>query len=382
MRDDDIFRFDDGSRSDDVGDPGDLGDLGDDTGGGAEPGRRRWTRRRRFLVGGLSLVLVLVLAGVGGYFYLEQRLAGQIDKIPGVFAGLEDRPTRVTDGDTEEALNILLIGTDRRSEVATTGDDAEAASWVAGQQRSDTIIVLHIDADREAASVISIPRDSWVDVPGHGSDKINAAFSLAGPSLAVETVEKLTNVRIDHLAVVDWDGFAAITDALGGVTVTVPETVHDSARDITWTAGDQHLDGEQALNYARQRYGLPGGDFDRVKRQQAFLRALAATSLRELDGSNPKSVYDLLDVLTRHLSVDDGWSTSDLRELAVSLRSLRGRHIDYLTAPVEGTGMEGAASVVYLDQQLGRGLWDAVRTDDVGAWVDDHPGEMTPQVVR
>lgn len=342
----------------------------------------RWSWPRRILTTLLVLVVVLGVAGVGGFLYLQHRLGGQVDRIPGVFAGLENRPTRVTTGDTEKALNVLLIGTDRRSEVATTGDNAESPEWEPGAQRSDTMMILHIDADRRGASVISIPRDSWVEIPGHGRDKINAAFSLGGPALAVETVERLTDVRIDHLAVVDWAGFAALTDALGGVTVTIPETVHDSARDYTWTAGEHHLDGEQALLYARQRYGLPGGDLDRVQRQQAFLRSLATSTLNRAGSKNPAAIYELLDVLTKNLSVDEEWSTGQMRDLLFSLRSLRGGSIDYLTAPVSGFGTEGAASVVYLDDDLGRGLWKSVREDDVESWVEAHPGELTPQVVR
>ena len=120
-------------------------------------------------------------------------------------------------------------------------------------------MILHIDADREGASLISIPRDSWVNVPGYGHNKINAAFSLAGPSLAVETVEDLTGVRIDHLAVVDWEGFRSLIDTVGGVTVTVPRTVEDPHNDVVWTKGRHPLNGAAGADLLRQRYGLPDG---------------------------------------------------------------------------------------------------------------------------
>ena len=343
--------------------------------------KRRHTVRKAF-IGLIACVATLaLLAGVGA-LYLEHRLSSNIGRIDGVFTGLDHRPGKPASGPGAEAVNILLLGTDRRSSVATTGRDAGAPSWIPGEQRSDTIMVVHIDGDRRGASIISIPRDSWVRVPGYGGAKINAAFSYAGPDLAVSTVETLTGLHIDHLAVVDWDGFKALTDTVGGITVTVPNTVRDSARDITWTAGEHTLDGQQALNYVGQRYGLPGGDLDRVKRQQAFLRQLMQESLHQQMRKDPQMVYDFLDTVTQHMSVEAGWSTKDMASLAFSLRSLRTADIRYVTVPVAGLGWVGDQSIVRLQQRLGGGLWDAVRYDRVDAWLQRHPGFETPQTVN
>ncbi len=120
-------------------------------------------------------------------------------------------------------------------------------------------MILHVNADRDGASLVSIPRDSWVDVPGYGYNKINAAFSLAGPSLAIETVENLTGVRIDHLAVVDWAGFQSLIDTVGGVTVTVPRTIEDPHNHVVWTKGRQTLNGDQALLYVPPALRAPHG---------------------------------------------------------------------------------------------------------------------------
>lgn len=345
----------------------------------AEAPRRRHPVRKA-LLGLVVCMLALALIGAGGLWYLQHRLASHVGRIDGVFDGLDHRPSR-PEGEAAKAVNILLLGTDRRSEVGTTGSAARAPSWIPGAQRTDTMMVLHIDADRQGATVVSIPRDSWVDVPGHGMSKVNAAFSIAGPSLAVATVERLTGVRIDHLAVVDWDGFKALTDAAGGVEVTVPRTVHDSARGITWTAGYHVLDGEQALDYVGQRYGLPRGDLDRVARQQAFLRSLMEASLQQEMRKDPRMVYDFLDILTRHLSVEDGWSVSSMGRLALSLRGLHTAEIRYLTAPVKGLGRQGDQSVVYLDPGPNRSLWAAVREDRVARWATYHPLDVTPPVV-
>ncbi|KQW48825.1 hypothetical protein ASC77_08835 [Nocardioides sp. Root1257] len=335
---------------------------------------------RNAVIGLLVCLALLALAPVGTVLYLEHRLSGNVDRIPGVFDGLRDRPSRPA-GPAGDAVNILLIGTDRRSDVPTTGSDAEAASWVVGAQRSDAMMILHISADRRSASVISIPRDTWVTVPGVGSAKINAAYSYGGPSLAVQTVELLTAIRIDHVAVVDWTGFAALIDAVGGIDVTVPETVVDTARAVTWSAGVHHLDGAAALTYVRQRYGLRGGDLDRVARQQAVLRTLMQSALHQEMRKDPKMLFDFLDTVTQHLSVDDAWSTRDMVGLVISMRSFETAHLTYLTMPVRGFGREGDQSVVYADRRAASGLWGAVVTDELAEWTARHPRSLTPTVV-
>lgn len=337
---------------------------------------------RNALVGLLVCGLLLALVLTAGAFWVQHRLTSHITRIDHVFSGLTRRPPVPTEGPAAHAVNILLLGTDRRSAVGTTGSEARAPEWIPGAQRSDTLMLVHIDGDRRGASVVSIPRDAWVPVRGHAMQKINAAFSYAGPSLAVQTVEDLTGVRIDHLAVVDWTGFEQLTDAAGGVTVTVPRTVTDSARGITWTAGVHTLDGRQALAYVRQRYGLPGGDLDRVRRQQSFLRSLMQASLHTQMRKDPAMVYDFLDTVTRHLSVDSDWSVDDMARLMISLRDLRSARIRYLTVPVAGLGREGDQSVVFLDWMRDAGLWRAVRQDRVEAWLDHHPTAETGDVVR
>ncbi|QZY29797.1 LCP family protein [Nocardioides coralli] len=344
----------------------------------------RLASRRRILrasiFGGVVLV-VLAVAAFAGLYATQSRLAGQVQRIEGVFDGLEQRPERPTSGPGAESVNILLMGTDRRSDVATTGAGAGAAEWVPGAQRTDTIMVLHLDADRETGSLISIPRDSWVAIPGYGEAKINAAFSFAGPSLAVATVEQLTGLRMDHLAVVDWSGFEAMIDEVGGVTVKVPRTVTDSKRKITWTKGEHFLDGERALKYVGQRYGLPNGDLDRVRRQQAVLRALLAQSMTELRSSSPLDLYDLLDTATQHVSVDEEFEVGEMRDLLLDVRGMRKGSMHFLTAPVAGFGWEGEQSVVYLDGPANAAMWRDVREDRMDAWLDRNPGlEVTGPV--
>ena len=163
-------------------------------------------------------MLASIPLGVG--IYLEHRLSSNVSRIPGVFDGLEDRPARPSAPQRERSTSWSSAPTVGR----TSRRRARRARRVLdpGAQRSDTLMILHIAADRRSASIISIPRDTWVNVPGHGMNKINAAFSLSGPSLAIATVEDLTGVRIDHLAVIDWSAFEALIDAVGGIDVTRP----------------------------------------------------------------------------------------------------------------------------------------------------------------
>ncbi|TQL67262.1 LytR family transcriptional attenuator [Nocardioides albertanoniae] len=328
----------------------------------------------------LGIAFVVIVGAVGGTgWYLAHRLDRQVKSVD-VFGGLEERPAAATDA-AAGSMNILLLGTDGRTgDHATTGTEA-TATWTPGEQRADTMMLLHLSADRRSASVISIPRDSWVRIPGHGKAKVNAAFSEGGPRLSVQTVERLTGVRIDHVAWVDWAGFEEIGDLLGGVEVYVPETVHDSARHRTWTEGKHLLTGEEALLYVRQRYGLPGGDLDRVKRQQYVLRSILRGLRDSVDPKDPKKAYDLLDVITRHLTVDSGFSGGDLRGLALDLARMPSSDLTFFTAPVAGLGKEGKQSVVYLDMRKGRDLWEAVRSDDVDSWLDQNPGVVTGKTV-
>jgi len=153
----------------------------------------------------------------------------------------------------------------------------------------------------------------------------------------------------------------------------VPRTIEDTHNHVVWTKGRQTLDGDQALLYSRQRYGLPMGDVDRVKRQQAIVRGLMRSSLESLRSHSPGAIYDLLDALTENVTVDSDWEFGDMRDLVLDMRSMKVGDMQFLTAPVLGFGREGAQSVVYLDKAENRALWEAVREDKVARWAAGNP---------
>ncbi len=260
--------------------------------------------------------------------------------------------------ETPRALNILVAGTD-------SGTPDELArlvegGWEPGAMRSDTIMMLHVTADREQASVVSIPRDTWVEIPGHRPAKINAAFSLGGPALYVDTVEAFTGVDVDHVAIVDWAGFRDISTAVGGVDVTVPATVTDTMNDITWTAGQHHLEGQEALMYVRMRYGLGDGDFDRIDRQQNFLRSLLGKLVDEGTVRNPVRLTAAVNAITSSLTLDTSFDNAAVRDLALSLRGLRARDITFVTVPLQAYDKIEGQSVVRVDREAASRLFRAM----------------------
>jgi LCP family protein required for cell wall assembly len=352
-----------------------VSDAGEPVTGPA--GRPRRRRLRRVLISDGVLGLVLALAVGGGAWFLVNRYAGNISRVGDVFAGLDEnsRPPEAspTAGASAGAspITFLLVGSDTRADIAD-GELPDA--------RSDAIMIARFSADRQHAQVISIPRDSWVDIPGHGKNKINAAYAFGGPTLLIQTVEQLTGVRIDHYAAIGFSGLIDVTDELGGVDVYVAETT--SWGDYTFTAGSNHLDGDAARWYVGQRYDLPGGDFDRVKRQQNYLRSMFSKLFSNGVFTSPGELDSVLRTVTSAVAVDDGLSNTDLLSMAYSLRGLTPDTIDFFTAPVLGTGTEGAASVVYLDQTTGARMWGYLNTDSLSQNADEFSDEKLPATPR
>lgn len=320
------------------------------------PERARRRRLRRALIALTASVSAVLLLVAGAAWFVTDRYAGNLGGVTGVFDGLDPalRPAAPAGPDTP--LTVLVVGSDSRT-------DVPAGELPDG--RSDVMMLVRFTGDRQAAQVISIPRDSWVPVPGAGSAKLNAAYAWGGPTLLVQSVEQLTGVRIDNYAAIDFHGFVDMTDALGGVDVQVAETTRNGPH--TYEAGPNHLDGEEALFYVRQRYGLPGGDFDRVRRQQQYLRSVFSALSQQDVLSDMGALDGFLLALSGAVSVDDGLTSGALLDLAYQLRGLRPEAVTFLTAPIAGTGREGAQSVVYLHQERAAQMWGYLRADTLGA---------------
>lgn len=347
-----------------------------------------WRRGHRRTPVGLVLVLVTAFLASGGYLWHLNGRLGDIDTIkppPGWEEGRpEQEPTR--------ALNILLMGSDNpdpTEDKPTVAELMADGNWDPGAYRSDSIMLVHVAADRRSASVVSIPRDSYVPIYDgenvqHGEDKINAAFSYYGPFGTIRTVEHLTGLRINHLAIIDFEGFRDLTTAIGGVDVFVPETVVDPKRHRTWEQGWHHVEGQVALDYVRMRYGLTNGDFDRVARQQNFLRAVLAKLTDDGTIGDPIKVQRVVDVLVDYVTVDADWDPGQLRSFALSLHGLRQREVRYATVPLDHyETIPGVGSANIIAESQARDLWTAVREEKVADYLAAHPddGLADPQNV-
>ncbi|MFY0407316.1 LCP family protein [Solicola sp. PLA-1-18] len=348
------------------------------------PRRRSWVRRH-WIVAILTVVLLVPTAGGAAYALMLNGKIGNVDRIS-VTQGLTDdeRP----DPAPGKALNILLLGAD--ADVNSDGNnggrasitaDLKKAEWPSGKYRSDTMMVMHVSADRKDVQLVSIPRDSAIDIydaegEERGTDKANAAFSYYGPGGAIATVEQLTNLRIDHLAMIDWNGFMELSTALGGVRVYIPETTYDSSQKLTWKKGWTTLKGKRALKYVRTRHGLANGDFDRIARQQNFIRALMKKMLSQDTLTNPSRLNAALGAVTSNLTVDEDFTNGDIRGLAFAMRSLRSDDVTFLTTPTAGFAtLDNGQSVVNVDEIKAKELFDAVFADDVASYLKQYPDE-------
>jgi LCP family protein required for cell wall assembly len=344
----------------------------------------QFRRHHRRLAAGLT-ALALVIIGLTTWYALN--LNGKINAIPridsSVITGDENRPPKAAN----KSINILLMGADNPQRLVkkpTVAQLLEDGAWDPGAYRSDTMMVVHIPANRKTAYVVSVPRDSYVPIydekgDEHGRNKINAAFAEYGPFGTWRTIENLSGVHIDHMAVIDYAGFNQLTEAIGGVDVYVPQTVFDSAQDQEWTEGWHHVQGELALKYVRMRHGLLEGDFDRIDRQQNFLRAVLQKTLSDGTIGNPVKLNNVLGAITGHLAVDSDWSTKDLRNLALSLRGINSKNVRFMTLPLlRYQVIPGVGDSNIIDSQAAKILWKAVLDDKVGPYLKNHPQDELP----
>lgn len=239
--------------------------------------------------------------------------------------------------DAGDALNFLIIGSDSRDLSVERG-------------RSDVIVLMHINDERDRVDLIHFPRDLFVPIAGTGgSSKINAAYSYGGAPLLVQTLQPLINVPIDHVVIVNFESFKGMTDAIGGVDVNVAEA------SPGFPTGVMHMDGETGLRFVRERYALSQGDISRGQRQQAFIKAIMSKALSRDTLTNPARLANFVDAATTNLTVDADLQVSDMRDLGFSMRSVRGDDIVFVTAPWSGVDMHPVAGsiVVMASDQMG-----------------------------
>lgn len=294
---------------------GGYGDHGD------APGRPRPSagrRAKRILV----TVLVLMLVWVGGtYFWADSQLRREVD-----LGIVQDRPE---DG---AGTTYLIVGSDSRDGMTKEEMD-ELHTGDADGGRTDTMMILHVGP--EGDTLVSLPRDSWVTIPSFtgsesgkdfespGANKLNASYSMDGPTLLVRTVEYNTGLKIDHYAEIGFGGFAKIVDAVGGVEMDIPRDIKDENSGADFEAGRQTLDGKEALAFVRNRYEA-GSDLERTKNQQKFLSALADQTATPSTLLNPFKLYPTMGAGLDTLKVDKDMSLLDLMEMFWAMKGISG----------------------------------------------------------
>ncbi|WP_026126657.1 LCP family protein [Nocardiopsis xinjiangensis] len=316
-------------------------------------------RRRRTALALMSALSVLVLLASGVSWGATAWVSGNINRSD-VFGGLaeDERPENETG-----ALTFLVIGSDGREEMSSEDQDALSVGSTPGE-RSDTIMLVHLNHERDRVTVVGVPRDLWVDVPGEGKDKINAAYAYGGPQKSVQTVEAVTGVRIDHYVEVDFTGFVDVVDALGGVEVCLEEPIEDPKAQLDLEAGTHEVDGAEALAFARTR-ATARGDLDRIDRQQQVVAAMMDRALSTETLSEPTKLASFLDSSLSSLTVDEGLDTAALNDLGHQMRGLDLSAVDFAQVPVadmEHWTDRGDVAVLW-DEPAARDLFADIRAD-------------------
>jgi polyisoprenyl-teichoic acid--peptidoglycan teichoic acid transferase len=319
-------------------------------------------KRRRLLPKILIGVAVLLVAAIGaGLLYaatIDRSLTQNLNR--GVELPADESSLRPPKEAQETGtLNYVLLGSDSRD----PGNE--------GNGRSDTILMVHLNAKRNKAYIISFPRDMYVTVPGYGKNKINAAFAFGGAPLAVRTLENLTGTRMDHVALIDFEGFIRLTEDLRGVTVTNKTAF--SAHGFNYSEGKITIAGEEALWFVRERKQLPGGDLDRAENQRNVIKAIVQKGLSVQVLSDPGTFISFIGNVAKHLTVDNDLSDAEIRRTALSLR-LTGKDIELLQAPISGfaTTRDGQ-SIDVVDTAKMAELSSALKKDKLSEYVKKYP---------
>lgn len=296
------------------------------------------------------ILLLLATAGVlAGMLWFDSAVHRET-----VLADYVDRPA------PGRGTNWLLVGSDSRGDLSAAQQQDLATGGDVGTGRTDTIMLVHVAGlgSSTPATLVSIPRDSYVPIPGHGKDKINAAFALGGAQLLAQTVEQATGLRLDHYAEVGFGGFAALVDALGGVKVCPTEPIRDPLAGLDLHAGCQELDGRSALGYVRTR-ATPRADLDRMINQRQFMSALLRRAQSPAVWLNPWRWFSVPQATASALTVDRGEHTWDLARLGWALH---GRTVS-MTVPIGEFTDNGVGSVVVWNHDAARELFDALAAD-------------------
>lgn len=310
----------------------------------------------------------LLMLASGGALASMYTLAGHYESKVEREDILEGVPVVPPEVAAKEALNLLVLGSDSRAGEERQDIDATGS-------RSDTIMIAHVNKSRTKAFIVSIPRDSYVNVPAGGSwrggmNKINSAMQHGGASLMAKTVYELTRIPLNGAVVVNFNGVQKMVEAVGGVRVCIPYTVRSSHSSKVWPKGCHNLGPKEAEEFMRQRKGTPGGDFGRIKNQHHVIKGLASKATEAGIIANPAKLDKLLTTAAESLTVD---KNMNVRDLAFALKGIDPSEITFATVPYVGTMRTEVGSSVQLNTAGAEELFAAMREDRAEEWLAAHP---------
>lgn len=321
------------------------------------------------IMGGLlALLLLLAAATVGAYgWYVTSAWNDNRSLVTGRSIAEALAPDPVSPGSGHQAapnaaMNILILGSDSRLE------DVDYTS--ARGFRTDTIMVLHVPSDRQGFQVISIPRDSWVEIEGHGPAKINAAAAYGGLALSIETISDFIDADIDHVAIIDFAGLEDLTDAVGGVDV-YSDTAFTNGSS-TFDVGLNHLNGAAALDFVRARKQFADGDLQRVRNQQEFLAKFSSKLMTGDLLLQPAKLARSITDFSQYVTTDKGLDSGLIIDVARDFRGGSSAAVDYATAPISGAGeAEDGQQYLVVDEAGLAELRQAFAEDSLADYIDE-----------
>ncbi|MET8137119.1 LCP family protein [Streptomyces sp. NPDC006290] len=334
----------------------------------------------------VTTVSVVVLASAGIGHAVLSSLDADIARVD-PFKDMKNRP------EGGHGMNLLLVGTDGREKIT----EAERRKYRLGGTPchcTDTVMIVHISEDRERASIVSLPRDSYAEAPAHTDAvtgerhgahplKLNAAYAEGGPTLTVRTVENMTHVKIDHYLEVDFTSFMKTVDVLGGVRICTAQPLKDKYTGLDLTAGSHLLGGGQALQYVRSRHTDGSSDLGRMKRQQRFLAALVGQATSSGVLLNPMKFRDVTRAVLGSVRADKGFGTDELLDLGRAMRNFSPSSSEFTTVPIGqmAYAVKGIGSTLKWDEPKSRNLFESLRADKPLA-APRSPRAPRPRTVR
>ncbi|MYW03667.1 LCP family protein [Streptomyces sp. SID3343] len=333
-------------------------------------GGRNVGRNWLVLITGVLATAILATSGIGWAWV--RHLDGKIERVD-PFKDLANRP----DTGSGKDLNFLIVGSDNREGIPKATLDKLHAGGESCDC-TDTIMIVHLNGKRDRATITSLPRDSYVTFPAHKDKrtgqqrgetkgKINAAYTLGGPALTVDTVEKSTGIRIDHYVEVNFVSFVSVVDALGGVEMCTPKPLHDPKSGLDLPAGTSRLDGQKSLQFVRARYiaSDPTGDIGRTQRQQKFITQVLAKATDSGTLTDPLKLKNVVDAVLGSIKVDEKLKPQDFLALGKEMKNLSNSGVTYAQVPLKSIDHQVPewGSTVLWDDVKARGLFDAIRGD-------------------